>query len=402
MKQKIAVLFDNLGPYHVARLKACTQSFTVLAIEHRSTSKDYAWVSSAKVPFERVTLIDGGEHDKISVRRRLEQTLESFQPTAIAVPGWANWLAISAIRWAYNAAVPVVVMSDSQEIDYPRVFWKEAGKKGVLRFYHAALVAGQSHLDYLTKLGMSRAAISLGYDVVDNAYFAAESERIRERAGEWRVQLKLPDRYFLCTARFIAKKNLPLLLRAYRRYLDLVETRSPMQRPWALVILGDGAERAAIEAAIRALNLTGQVHLPGFRQIEEMPAFYALASVFILPSTTEQWGLVVNEAMAAGLPVLVSSRCGCARHLVHEGKNGFTFDPRDIEGLSQLMMCVASDECDRDAMGRASREIIAPWSPETFAEGLLRAVWFAQEAPQRRVSFFDRLLLWGMSLKGGK
>lgn len=113
MKQKIAVLFDNLGPYHVARLKACTQRFTLLAIEHRSTSNDYAWVSSATVPFKKVTLLDGDEYDKIFVRQRLEQTLESFQPTAIAVPGWADWLAISAIRWAYKAGVPVVVMSDS-------------------------------------------------------------------------------------------------------------------------------------------------------------------------------------------------------------------------------------------------------------------------------------------------
>ncbi len=402
MDQRIVVLFDNLGPYHIARLKACAQSFSLLAIEHRSASKDYAWDPATGVPFERMTLEGAPNHGTSGVRDRLEHALSSFRPAAIAVPGWASWLAITAIRWAARAEIPVIVMSDSQEIDFQRVAWKEGVKKRVLRFCDAALVAGQPHREYMVKLGMPREAISLSYDVVDNEYFATESGSARERPEEWRGQLNLPDRYFLCTARFIPKKNLPRLLRAYRRYLELAETTSPGQRTWALVILGDGAQRAEIEAAIRELDLVGQVHLPGFRQIDEMPAFYGLASVFILPSTTEQWGLVVNEAMAAGLPVLVSSRCGCAKDLVQEGENGFTFDPWDVEGLSQLMMRIASDEFDRDAMGRASREIIARWSPETFAQGLLRAASFAQEAPRRRVNPLDRALLWVLAHKAEK
>jgi glycosyltransferase involved in cell wall biosynthesis len=109
---------------------------------------------------------------------------------------------------------------------------------------------------------------------------------------------------------------------------------------------------------------------------------------------SETWGLTVNEAMAAGLPVLVSERCGCARDLVVEGRNGFTFDPCDVEALSKLMLRLSSTpEDQREAMGRASQEIIARWTPETFAEGLWRAVGAAHAAPRPSLSALDRVLL---------
>ena len=81
--------------------------------------------------------------------------------------------------------------------------------------------------------------------------------------------------------------------------------------------------------------------MPGFKQYDELPIYYGLAGAFIHASTTEQWGLVVNEAMAAGLPVIVSERCGCAPDLVENGRNGFTFDPYDVDALTHLMLKMA-------------------------------------------------------------
>ena len=109
----------------------------------------------------------------------------------------------------------------------------------------------------------------------------------------------------------------------------------------------------------------------------------------------EQWGLVVNEAMAAGLPALVSNRCGCAPDLVEEGRNGFTFDPYDAEELARLMLRVSSmSEDGRAAMGQASREIISRWTPETFATNLMKAVQIALNAPQPKATVVGRALLW--------
>jgi 1,2-diacylglycerol 3-alpha-glucosyltransferase len=106
-------------------------------------------------------------------------------------------------------------------------------------------------------------------------------------------------------------------------------------------------------------------------------------------------GLTVNEAMAAGLPVLVSRHCGCARDLVEEGRNGFTFDPCNVEQLSQSMLRLSSmSAAEREAMGRASQEIVNRWTPELFAENLEKAARAALAAPQPTASLLDRTLVW--------
>jgi glycosyltransferase involved in cell wall biosynthesis len=137
--------------------------------------------------------------------------------------------------------------------------------------------------------------------------------------------------------------------------------------------------------------------MPGFKQYEELPEYYANAGAFIHASTTEQWGLVVNEAMASGLPVLVSNRCGCAADLVKEGVNGWTFDPTNEEQMADLMLRISSDEEQRKEMGSKSREIIAEWGPARFASGISSAIDVALSAPRKKAGLLDRLILWAMT-----
>jgi glycosyltransferase involved in cell wall biosynthesis len=134
--------------------------------------------------------------------------------------------------------------------------------------------------------------------------------------------------------------------------------------------------------------------LPGFIQYRELPAYYALAGVFVHASTTEQWGLVVNEAMATGLPVIVSNRCGCVPDLVAEGKNGFTFNPESVEDLGKLMVDVSrlSDLRLRE-MRAESRHIVASITPTHFATAAQRAIDAAKAAPICRANLFSSLVL---------
>ena len=103
------------------------------------------------------------------------------------------------------------------------------------------------------------------------------------------------------------------------------------------------------------------------KQAEQLPPIYASAGCFVLPSLSEPWGLVVNEAMASGLPVLVSNRCGCAPDLVREGENGFLFDPARPDELACLMERICGGTLDRQAFGAASRRIVAAFSVDRFA-----------------------------------
>jgi 1,2-diacylglycerol 3-alpha-glucosyltransferase len=137
------------------------------------------------------------------------------------------------------------------------------------------------------------------------------------------------------------------------------------------VLCGDGPERANLESFAQQSAYAAEVHFPGLKSSRELLPFYAGAGCFVLPSTREPWGLVVNEAMAAELPVLVSDRCGCAPDLVREGENGFRFDPSQSASLAeQLLRMERRNESERAEMGRKSGEIIARFTPEAFGAAI--------------------------------
>src|SRR5436309_12184109 len=119
----------------------------------------------------------------------------------------------------------MVVMSESSRQDEPRTWWKETIKRGIVALYSAALVGGQRHVEYLVELGMPRERIFTGYDVVDNEHFRQKAEEVRSQKSEVRQKYALPENYFLASARFIEKKNVPRLIQAYAEYRQRSEVR---------------------------------------------------------------------------------------------------------------------------------------------------------------------------------
>jgi glycosyltransferase involved in cell wall biosynthesis len=223
--------------------------------------------------------------------------------------------------------------------------------------------------------------------VVDNEYFTQGANEVRSKKAEVRRRYGLPENYFLASARFLEKKNLFTLLRAYATY-----RHNAGDNAWKLILLGDGPLRHGLEIERAALKIEHDVLMPGFKQYDELPGYYALANAFVHTSTTEQWGLVVNEAMASGLPVIVSNRCGCVPELVGEGVNGFTFNPDDAGQLGELMLRL-SKESQLPAMGDVGRNIISDWGIERFGQGLSAAAEQAMGLPPKGATFLDRVLL---------
>lgn len=401
---KLAVIFHRFGPYHLARLGAAARHFDLLAVEEAAETAEYAWDAvgngedGGSNGFERVTLLAAGERPArpaAEIGRRLRRLLDARRPAAVAVPGWSDPAALAALAWGIEREVPVVLMSESTARDQPRVPWKEWVKRRMVRLGAAGLVGGSPHADYLATLGMARARIFPGYDAVDNDHFAVGADAVREPsvvgAAATRARLGLPERYFLASSRFVPQKNLMTLLRAFAAYRQDIAVDIA---PWGLVLLGDGPERDAVAAVCLELGIAEAVHRPGFCQYDELPAYYGLAGAFVHAATSEPWGLVVNEAMAAGLPVLVSDRCGCAADLVRTGENGFTFEPTDVAALTVLLARLALGAPETlAAMGEAGRRHVAGWGPENFGRNLARAVDAALAAPRVRAGALDRLLL---------
>jgi glycosyltransferase involved in cell wall biosynthesis len=266
-------------------------------------------------------------------------------------------------------------------------------KRRILGFAQAAFVGGTPQAEYVAELGMASDRIFLGYNAVDNDYFAMRAACARGNDARVRAELALPERYFLVCSRLIPKKNLFRLLEAFARY-----HQGEGDNAASLVIVGPGPLQQEMESRVAAERLGGLVHLKGASDYATLPIYYGLAQALVLPSVSEPWGLVVNEAMASGLPVVVSKRCGCARNLVQEGRNGFTFDPFDVAAIADAMRRISSD-CGRAAMGVASREIIANWGLGRFAAGFEAAAMAALSAAKKSPLAIDVFLLKALALR---
>jgi len=402
-KPSTAVVFHHIGPYHDARLNAAADKLSVTGIEWSAKGYD-AWGEAATpARYRKVSLFpEATDHSpgNAELRRAFWSALEQTNPDVVAVNGWNNFGSLIAANCCVRRGIPMIVMSESARQDESRSWWKEAMKRRMTDLFSAALVGGQRHVEYLVELGMPREQIFTGYDVIDNDYFRHKAEEIRSHRSEVRHKNALPGNYFLASARFIEKKNLPTLIQAYAEYRHrssalataTADNQIVAKMPWDLVLLGDGPLRDTLNAQLSTLNLTEHVHLPGFKPYDDLPVYYALANAFVHASTSEQWGLVANEAIASGLPVIVSNRCGCAPELVNG--NGFTFDPTNEDELATRLLEMASlSDQERKHLGENSYRIAANFAPERFGEGLERAASVAMGVPQKRFGIIDRALL---------
>ena len=188
--------------------------------------------------------------------------------------------------------------------------------------------------------------------------------------------------YFLTVCRFAPEKNLVRLIRAFARYRE----QSNPHSAWELVLCGDGPGSGEVEDAIGRSGCAAAIHRPGFLQADALTRWYGHAEAFVLPSLSEPWGLVVNEAAASGLPLLVSARAGCAATLVPEpeGTTGGQFDPLDLEEMTTKLAWMAGLPARRppgDGPARGSGRFRL--GTRTFRQGVIKAIELARAKTQQ-------------------
>lgn len=390
---RIALLFRSYGPYHIARLRALRLCHPVVALEHSSNDPDYNWDAIEQKHEARVVSLSKGEGKSktgSSFMASLADELVRFSADVIAIPGYSEPFALAALRVSHALGIPAVLMSDTHAGSVSGSLSREILKRQLLPLYQSALVAGSPHAEYLASLGFPENKIETGFDVVDNRHFA---NAISGSANNASTRCDLPQSYFFCSARFISKKNLLGLLEAFALY-----RREQGEGAWDLVLAGDGPLRDTITRRAAELSVASGVYFLGHRSYADLPAAYARAGAFVLPSTVDEWGLVVNEAMAAGLPVLVSKGAGCHRDLVENGVNGFVFDPMNVAELSRLMGVIATS-ARRKEMGDASRRVVANWDLDRFATGFVVAAEIAKRSHFRKRFCISSAVATALSLR---
>jgi 1,2-diacylglycerol 3-alpha-glucosyltransferase len=371
----VAVIWIDWYAYHVARFEAVANhvafrgraaGIELVGGEGVHAGMRFRDVGRSQLPI--ITLLPSANWSTAGQWRlavMLWQRLTALRPSLVMVPGYYTLPALAAAVWGRLHRARTVLMSESTEADHARRPWKEAIKGTLVRnLFNYAVVGGTRHRDYLLRLGFDGSRIGERYNVVDNAFFADGVDALR--AAGRPDDFAAPNRYFLFVGRLAPEKNLERLLRSFAVYRQ-------HGGQWSLVIAGDGPSREALTTLVASLKLAACVTFAGHRSTQELLPYYAFASAFVLPSLREPWGLVVNEAMASALPVLVSQICGAAGDLVREGENGFSFDPQSGEELTRLLLQLSRLSNDaRGAMGRRSREIIDNFSVRHWASEVAR------------------------------
>lgn len=234
------------------------------------------------------------------------------------------------------------------------------------------LTIGAKNREFYAAMGFRQERLFRMPYAVDNKWFAERFAEAASRREAFRAELGLkPGRPIaLFAAKLQPRKRAQDLIRAFKTVVDDPAAGNPY-----LLIAGDGELRDELQA-LAADAPANSIHFLGFRGQTDLPPLYDLCDVFVLPSNTEPWGLVTNEALNAGRPVIATTEVGSAYDLVREGENGFVIEPGDIDALAGHLLTLFSDRDLRERMGRKSLEIIENWDFGADVDGLREALRF--------------------------
>lgn len=292
----------------------------------------------------------------------------SDRPDAVLLTGWHSKVLLQALWTARRLRIPCIVRGESN-IMRPRATWKKLLHRLLLCNYDRFLAIGRLNRAFYLQAGVAAERIhNCGY-FIDNERFAAEAAKLLSSRAALREQWAIPRNTvcFLYAGKLQAKK----------RPLDLIEALAEARAKGIdchLLIVGDGELMAAVRHAVESENLP--VSFAGFLNQSQIIAAYVAADCLVLPSDNgETWGLVVNEAMACGLPAIISDRVGCGPDLIETGVTGDIYPMGNCSALAEKLAEFAANRDNLPVMGQnAQRRVIESYSVQQAVQATVDAV----------------------------
>jgi glycosyltransferase involved in cell wall biosynthesis len=381
---RVAAVFPEPTPYRAPLLDrvAARPEVDLTAIYAAETVAGRTWTVEPRHPavFLRGASVPGAErvlHHDYPLTPGVIPALERARPEVVVVSGWSTFAAQAAIAWCRFRKIPYVLVVESHD-EGPRPGWRRRVKgtvvPPVVRGAAGVLVTGTLARRSMVERGAAADRVHVFANTVDVAGFGERADRLAARRPELRRALgaSAEDVVVLSVARLAPEKGHDVLVRAVAAAGD---------PRLLLVLVGEGAERSHLETLARELDV--RLVLTGDRPWERIVEAYVSTDVFALLSAREPWAVVVNEAAACGLPLLLTGRVGAAHDLLRDGESGFLVEAGDVDGAASALHRLAGDPDERRRMGARSREIVQGWGYEPSVDGFLAAVRQAVEhAPQ--------------------
>ena len=305
-----------------------------------------------RVLHERWRMRRGGSY--LHVTTGLVGALRELRPDVLVVGGWDQvaYLQAYGLRSIMGAKFVWWVESNLRDRRAESAMLRRT-KRALLAGVDGVVVPGSASKTYVAALGADDARVWVAPNAVDNERYRRRIVDRRDRSGPVQV---------LFVGRLESEKGVLTLLDAWTMTDDC-----------ELTIVGDGSLRGRVAARVASSTMP-PVHVQGHLGRDDLAERYARADVFVFPSVSDPWGLVLNEAMAAGLPVVATSAPGAVDDLVFDGRNGLVVEPLDVAGLAGAMSTLTADPALRGSMGAESSSIIAGFEPEAWAAGMRDAV----------------------------
>lgn len=377
---RLAWLATHPIQYQAPMLRAIAQcpdiDLTVLFFSDFST-REFIDPGFGRVIEWDVPLLEGYRYEFLPGTGRQTRGVGTFQPRvgglanrlnrrnfdAVLVQGWNHYGMVKAAWLAKRAGLKVLMRCEATDHVASSTGIKRILREATVRFLlnqvDCCLAIGTRNKSFYLERDFPAERIGFMPYCVDNDYFRAKAQSADVEGLRAQYSLDQGRPVVLYASKFMARKFPDQLLEAYRQL--------PEPRPY-LIYVGDGEMRPSMEDTARKYQLK-DVRFAGFRNQSELPAFYAVADIFVLPSINETWGLVINEAMNAGCAIITTDQVGSACDLVLPGDNGFVISSCNVTALTDaLESCLAQDRF-RD-MGKRSKEIIQGWGIMQNVAGL--------------------------------
>ena len=366
--KKLLIIHGIWSPYSHARFVAIAKNLkdTELTVFFQNSSVKYRkWDakitdSSYHMVFLKNIAIPVSANTAFvcNINYTIYQDIKRYNPDRIIVAGWDSFATLAAIVYAKRHDKEIVLWTDStihensfiRTISMPYVTL-------IMRFFDGFISGGTAAAEYLRTLGVRR-NIENFYNPVDVDHFSKQGllslqakRMVREKIG-----VRDNSKIIIFSGRLVTIKCVNLLIEAFlrvnRQFHDI-----------ELLIVGYGPEEHRLK---KLAGNNRNIHFLGHRGIDEIPMIYGIADILVLPSISEPWGLVVNEAMACGCAIIVSDRCGCSRDLIQD--NGIIVEGGKLDPLVEALEQLVSSESRLKAMKKKSIEIILEFSIASLVE----------------------------------
>ncbi|NOW45589.1 glycosyltransferase involved in cell wall biosynthesis [Novosphingobium sp. SG751A] len=386
----IGFLWAQFSSYHVDRCVAAAHRLAgrthVYAVQVCTKSHLYKWEPFKDVAgATTVTLFPDTVYESITPWARFWKQYHALRrcKTVFIGVAYSEPEILPLVVLLRLSGVRVIMMSATKYDDFSRSAWVELIKGALLSVYQGAIVGGRRQMEYLRFLGFRKRPVLTGYNAVG-------LDRVREQGLAFLPPegVAFRDRPFIYVGRFVPKKNLNVLLEGFAQYV----ARVGREQAHKLVMVGSGPLEGALREQIAAAGIEDLVEFPGFLTAPQVAGELARCLALVLVSTEEQWGLVVNEALAFGAPMLTSSPVGSNDALTRNLVNGYIVEPESADGIGRALGQLSADEESWNAMREESLKRRWMGDSERFADAVEVMLYpDAAEARERVMRFMQEM-----------